>query len=139
VTDFRKRELLLFYGGAYLLIAILITVLFLFILGDFSFHNILVTFSIWGLIWVISMFAYPMFISDVNPDLLVNNPLLALFGYAIILVVFVGVYFLHKMFVTNRYGKKVGFSKIIDLYFPPPKKKKSVKSLEKPELLKESK
>ncbi len=137
MTDFRKRELLLFYGGAYLLIAILITGLFLFILGDFSFHNILVTFSIWGLIWLISMFAYPMFISDVNPDLLVNNPLLALFGYAIILVVLVGVFFLHKMVVANRYGKKVGFSKIIDLYFPPPKKK-SVKSLEKPELLKDS-
>ena len=85
------------------------------------------------------MFAYPMFISDVNPDLLANNPLLALFGYAVILVVLVGVYFLHKMFVANRYGDKVGFSKIIDLYFPPPKKKKPAKALEKPELLKEKK
>jgi len=77
VTDFKKRELLLFYGGAYLLIAILITVLFLFILGDFSSKNILITFSIWGLIWLISMFAYPMFITDVNSDLFTYNPLLA--------------------------------------------------------------
>ncbi len=122
-----------------MLIAILITVLFLFVLGDFSFHNILVTFSIWGLIWLISMFAYPMFISDVNPDLLALNPLLSLFGYVIILVVLVGVFFLHKMVVSNRYGDKVGFSKLIDLYFPPPKKKKPVKSQEKPELLKDSK
>ncbi len=139
MTDFKKRELLLFYGGAYLLIAILITVLFLFILGDFSSHNILVTFSIWGLIWLISMFAYPMFINDVNSDLFAYNPLLALFGYAIIIVVLVGVFFLHKMVVEKRYGKKVGFSKLIDLYFPPPKKKKSAKTKEKPTTLKEEK
>jgi hypothetical protein len=139
VTDFKKRELLLFYGGAYLLIAILITVLFLFILSDFSLHNILVTFSIWGLIWLISMFAYPMFINDVNSNFLAYNPLLALFGYAIIIVVLVGVFFLHKMVVEKRYEKKVGFSKLIDLYFPSPKKKKSVKTKEKPTPSKEEK
>ncbi|MHA1346205.1 MAG: hypothetical protein ACTSVO_10580 [Candidatus Heimdallarchaeaceae archaeon] len=139
MTDFKKTDLLLFYGGAYLLIAILITVLFLFIQGDFSARNILVTFSIWGIIWLISMFAYPMFINDVNPDLLASDPLLALLGYAIILAVLVGVFFLHKMVVEKRYGKKVGFSKIVDLYFPPPKKKKSVKPIEKPELIKENK
>ena len=85
------------------------------------------------------MFAYPMFISDVNSDLLVNNPLLALFGYAIIILVLVGAYFLHKMFVVKRYGKKVGFSKIIDLYFPPPKKEKPVKTKAKPAPLEEKK
>lgn len=85
------------------------------------------------------MFAYPMFISDVNPGLLVHNPLLALFGYAIILGVLVGVFFLHKMVVSNRYGKKVGFSKLIDLYFPPPKKEKPVKAVDKPVSLKEKK
>jgi 4-amino-4-deoxy-L-arabinose transferase-like glycosyltransferase len=139
VTDFKKKELLFFYGGAYLLIAILITVLFLFILGDFSLHNILVTFSIWGLIWLISMFAFPMFISDVNSNFFAYNPLLALFGYAIIIVVLVGVFFLHKMVVEKRHEKKVGFSKLIDLYFPPPKKKKSVKTKEKPTPSKEEK
>ncbi len=85
------------------------------------------------------MFAYPMFITDVNSDLFAYNPLLALFGYAIILVVFVGVFFLHKVVVEKRYGDKVGFSKLIDLYFPPPKKKKPVKTKEKPALLKEKK
>lgn len=85
------------------------------------------------------MFAYPMFINDVNSDSFAYNPLLALFGYAIIIVVLVGVFFLHKMVVEKRYGKKVGFSKLIDLYFPPPKKKKSVKAKEKPTPLKEEK
>ncbi len=85
------------------------------------------------------MFAFPMFISDVRSDLFVHDPLLILFGYAIIIVVLVGVYFLHKYFVEKRYGKKVGFSKIIDLYFPPPKKKKPIKPKEKSAPLKEEK
>jgi len=85
------------------------------------------------------MFAYPMFINDVNSDLFANNPSLALFGYAIIFVVLVAVFFLHKMIVEKRYGKKVGFSKLIDLYFPPPKKMSSVKTTEKPAPLKEKK
>ena len=139
MTDYKKRELLLFYGGAYLLIAILITVLFLVIHGNFSGTNILVTFSIWGIIWLISMFAYPMFISDVQPGLFAHDPLLILFGYAIIAVVLVGVFFIHKRFVEEKYGKKASFSRIIDLYFPPPKKKKVVKTKEKPTTLKEEK
>ena len=139
MTDFKIRELLLFYGGAYLLISVLITVLFLIIQGDYSGNNILVTFSIWGIIWLISMFAFPVFISDADASLFAQEPILVLFGYAIILIVVIGIYFLHKLFVQKKYGKKVGFSKIINLYFPPPKKKKTTAAIEKPELVKESK
>ena len=126
---FKKIELLLFYGGAYLITAILITILFLFIQGDYSTRNIILSFSMWGIIWLISMFAFPLFLSnEADNGSLPHNPKLALFAYLIIIVVFAITYFLHKNSIEKRTGEKVTISKIVNLYFPPPPPKKKEKS-----------
>ena len=117
MTDFKKRELLYFYGSAYLIIAILETILFSLILGKWSGFDLFLTFSIWGLIWLVSMFAYPMFFTDANAELLVLNPYFTLFGYVIIIGVYVLAYFLHKRYVEKRLGKKISFSRLVDQYF----------------------
>ncbi len=121
MTEFKRRELLYFYGSAYLIIAILETILFSIILGKWTGFDLLLTFSLWGLIWLVSMFAYPMFFTDARADLLAVNPYFTLFGYVIIIGVYVLAYFLHKRSVEKRLGKKISFSRLIDLYFSPKK------------------
>ena len=121
MIEFKRRELLYFYGSAYLIIAILETILFSLILGKWSGFDLLLTFSLWGLIWLVSMFAYPMFFTDARADMLALNPYFTLFGYAIIIGVYVLAYFLHKRSVEKRLGKKISFSRLIDLYFTPKK------------------
>lgn len=115
---YKTLELLLFYGSAYLIIAIINTFLFTAIIGTWTFKEILLNFSMWGIIWLVSMFAYPMFFMDVRQDNIALNGYFALFGYVIIILVFVITFFLHKQILQKREGKKLSMAKILDLYFP---------------------
>ena len=102
--------------------ALLETLLFTTIHGNWTFRNIMVNFSIWGLIWLISMFAYPVFFIDAQAEKLALSPYLSLVGYVIIIVMFIVTYLLHKKVVEKRVGKKLSFPRILDLYFPLSKK-----------------
>ncbi|MCG3216664.1 MAG: hypothetical protein KAS63_08060 [Candidatus Heimdallarchaeota archaeon] len=121
MTEFKRRDLLIYYGSAYLITAILETILFSSILGKWSGIEILLTFSIWGIIWLVSMFAYPMFFTDARAETLALNPYLSLLGYVIILGVFVLTYYLNKRNAEKRLNKKLSFSRLVDLYFPAKK------------------
>ncbi len=114
----RKRDLILFYGGAYLIIAYLETILFTSIIGVWSFKEILLNFSLWGIIWIVSLFAYPFFFTDSQSNLLALNPYFSLGGYVIIITMFYLTYRFHKSKVETFKGKKISFNKLIDLYFP---------------------
>ena len=101
-----------------MIVALLETLLFTIIHGSWTFRSIMINFSIWGLIWLISMFAYPVFFIDAQAEKLALSPYLSLIGYAIIVVMFIATYLLHKSVVERRAGKKLSFSRILDLYFP---------------------
>lgn len=118
MTNFNKNELLLYYGSAYLIVAILETILFSAILGDWTFRIIMLNFSIWGIIWLVSMFAFPLFIVDADPTMLALSPYLSLLGYVIIIGVFYVTYRIHIHQLEKRTKKKLSFSKMMDLYFP---------------------
>ena len=125
MTTFRKRELLLYYGVAYLITAILETFLFTLIIGDWTFRDILLNFSMWGIIWLVSLFAYPMFFLDVNRANLALSPYLSLVGYVIIILVFYLTYRFHRKKIEAKTEKKLSFNKLIDLYFPVSKSSKT--------------
>ncbi|MHA1222621.1 MAG: hypothetical protein ACTSP3_05070 [Candidatus Heimdallarchaeaceae archaeon] len=118
MKSFRKRELLLFYGSAYLVIALLNALLFTTIIGNWTPHEFFLNFSIWGLIWLVSMFAYPMFFMDAKQENLALNGYLALLGYVTIVFVYIITYFIHKRQLEIRTEKKLSITKILDLYFP---------------------
>jgi hypothetical protein len=119
VTDYSKKELLLYYGSAYIIIAILETILFSIIIGRWTFQDIFLNFSIWGITWLVTMFAFPMFFTDAKQANLAVNGYLALLGYVIIIGGYYLAYYLHTKSVEKRFGKKPTFRNIIDLYFPP--------------------
>ncbi len=125
MTTFRKRELLLYYGVAYLITAVLETILFTAIIGDWTFIDILLNFSMWGIIWLVSLFAYPMFFLDVNRSNLALSPYLSLLGYVIIILVYYLTYKFHKKKIEAKTEKKLTFNKLIDLYFPVGKSTKT--------------
>ncbi|MFW9851402.1 MAG: hypothetical protein ACFFDS_00485 [Candidatus Thorarchaeota archaeon] len=122
MTDYSKKELLLYYGSAYIIIAILETILFSIIIGRWSFYDIFLNFSIWGITWLVTMFAFPMFFTDAQQSTLALSGYLALIGYVIIIAGYYFAYYLHTKSVEKRFGKKPTFRNIIDLYFPPPDK-----------------
>ncbi|MHA1954150.1 MAG: hypothetical protein ACW96U_09430 [Candidatus Heimdallarchaeaceae archaeon] len=122
MTELKKRDLLFFYGGAYLAIAILEGILFTLIIGSWEGIDIFFNFSIWGLVWLISMFAYPMFFMDARQDLIALNGQLALLGYVIIIGGYILTYYLHKRYLTKKLNEDISFKKVLDLYFPPGKK-----------------
>jgi len=117
VTVFRKRELLLYYGVGYLITAVLETILFTILIGSYSFRDIMLNFSLWGITWLVSMFVYPMFFTDANSANLAFTPYLSLVGYVIIIAVFYATYRFHKNMVESRLEKRLSFNKLIDLYF----------------------
>jgi len=119
VTDYRKRELLLYYGGAYMIIALLEAILFSSIIGSWKGIDLLFNFSVWGLIWIISMFAYPMFFMNAQQESLALPGWLAVLGWIIIIVGYAVTYILHKRSLEKRTDTKLSFRKILDLYFPP--------------------
>jgi hypothetical protein len=120
VTELKKLDLLFFYGGAYLIIAVLEGILFSSITGKWSGADALFNFSVWGLCWLVTMFAYPMFFMDARQSNLALNGQLALIGYVIIIVVYVLAYYLHKVYMKKKLNEdKLSFRKILDLYFPP--------------------
>lgn len=118
MTAFRKRELILYYGVAYLITAILETIWFTILIGSWTFRDIMLNFSMWGIIWLVSLFAYPMFFTDAQSSNLALSPYLALMGYVIIIVMYYLTYRFHKKNIETRVGKKLSFNKLIDLYFP---------------------
>lgn len=122
MTELKKRDLLFFYGGTYLIIAVFEGILFSAITGLWSGVDALFNFSVWGLCWLVTMFAYPMFFMDARQSDLALSGQLALLGYVIIIVGFVLVYYLHKMYLKKKFDEeKLSFRKIMDLYFPPTK------------------
>ena len=127
MTDYSKKELLLYYGSAYIIIAILETILFSIIIGRWSFQDIFLNFSIWGITWLVTMFAFPMFFTDANQSNLALNGYLALLGYVIIIAGYYLAYYLHSKSVEKRLGEKPTFRKMIDLYFPSSEKSPSEK------------
>ena len=122
MTDYSKKELLLYYGSAYLIIAILETILFSIIIGRWSFQDIFLNFSIWGITWLVTMFAFPMFFTDAKQSSLAVSGYLALLGYVIIIGGFYLAYYLHTKSIEKRLGKKPTFRNVIDLYFPSSEK-----------------
>ncbi|NPD89112.1 MAG: hypothetical protein HGN29_10335 [Asgard group archaeon] len=120
MTELKKRDLLFFYGGAYLVIAILEGILFTLIIGSWAGIDLLFNFSVWGLVWLISMFAYPMFFMDARDHLALNGTL-ALLGYVIIIGGYILAYYLHKMYLTKKLNEDLSFKKVLDLYFPTSK------------------
>lgn len=122
MTDYSKKELLLYYGSAYLIIAILETILFSIIIGRWSFLDIFLNFSIWGITWLVTMFAFPVFFTDAKQSSLAVSGYLALLGYVIIFGGYFLAYYLHTKSIEKRLGKKPTFRNVIDLYFPPSEK-----------------
>ena len=118
MTDFRKREFLLYYGLAYLIIAIFETFLFTAIIGKWTLYDFFLNFSIWGIIWLVSLFAYPMFFTDAMTENLALDPLYALLGFYIIIAGLFLTYQLHIKIVEKRIGKELSFNKLMNLYFP---------------------
>lgn len=135
MTTFRKRELLLYYGVAYLITAVLETILFTLIIGSWTFRDIILNFSIWGIIWLVSLFAYPMFFTDANRAKIALNPYLSLLGYAIIILVYYLTYKLHKKNVEAHVNKKLSFNRLIDLYFPVKKDSPKKIAQEQPDII----
>ncbi len=118
MRHYTKKEFFLIYGSTYMIIAILETILFTLIDGRWSFRDIILNFSIWGLIWLVSMFAYPVLFTSADPSKLQLSPYFALLGYVIIILCYYVAYQLHKRFLERTTGKKLHFSKLMDLYFP---------------------
>ena len=117
---FPKKDLLLYYGTAYLIVALLETILFLLIGGHYSFIDIVTVFSIWGIVWIITLFAYPLFLTDADPSKLNLSPYYALFGYVIIVIVYYIAYRWHKTKIEEKVGQKITITQLLDLYFPLP-------------------
>lgn len=122
MTAYSKKELLLYYGCAYLITAILETILFSIIIGRWSFLDIILNFSIWGITWLVTMFAFPVFFTDAKQSSLAASGYFALIGYVIIIAVFYLTYYLHTKSVEKRLEEKPTFRKLIDLYFPSTEK-----------------
>jgi len=120
VIAFPKKDLLLYYGTAYLIVALLETILFLLIGGHYSFIDIVTVFSIWGIVWIITLFAYPLFLTDADPSKLNLSPYYALFGYVIIVIVYYIAYRWHKTKIEEKVGQKITITQLLDLYFPLP-------------------
>ena len=118
VSAYSKRELLRYYGSAYLIIAVLETILFTIMGGNYTFRDIVINFSIWGVVWLVTCFTYPLFLKDADPTMLKLPKEFALLGYVIIIVVYYITYKKHKESLEKRVGRKLSFTQILDLYFP---------------------
>ena len=124
----RKRDLIVYYLGAYIFIAYLETIWFTILIGSWTFRDILLNFSMWGITWLVSLFAYPMFFTDANQARIALNPYFSLFGYVIIIAVFYLTFVIHKRSVEAHINKKISFTKLVDLYFPVKKEKSEAPS-----------
>ena len=123
MTEFKKRHLLLIYGLAYLLIAIILTFLFTAIIGEWTTREWFLNFSMWGLIWLVSMFGYPMFFLDADPTTLSLDPALSVLAYFIIIAGLFIAYQLHIKLLEKKLGRELHIGKVLNLYFPVKKKK----------------
>ncbi|MHA1853793.1 MAG: hypothetical protein ACTSUF_09870 [Candidatus Heimdallarchaeaceae archaeon] len=118
MSGYSKRELLRYYGSTYLIIAVLETVLFTIMGGNYTLRDIVINFSIWGVVWLVTCFTYPLFLKDADPSMLKLPKEFALLGYVIIVVAYYIAYKKHKGFLERRERKKLSFTQILDLYFP---------------------
>ncbi len=122
MTEFKKRHLLLIYGLAYLVIGIILTFLFTAIIGEWTTRGWFLNFSMWGLIWIVAMFGYPMFFLDADPTTLSLDPALSILAYFIIVAGLFLSYQLHVKVLERKLGKELHIGKVLNLYFPVKKK-----------------
>ncbi|MCE7740036.1 MAG: hypothetical protein KAU62_01360 [Candidatus Heimdallarchaeota archaeon] len=122
MTEFKKRHLLLIYGSAYVIIAFILTFLFTAIIGDWTFRGFILNFSMWGIIWIVSMFGYPMFFLDADPTTLSIDPAFSVLAYFVIIAGLFITYQLHVKTIENKLSKELSIGKILNLYFPIKKK-----------------
>jgi len=118
VTEFKKRHLLLIYGLGYLIIAFILAFLFTAIIGEWTAGAWFLNFSMWGLIWLVSMFGYPMFFLDADPHTLAMNPYFSFLAYFIIIAGLFITYQIHVKLLEKKLGKKLRIGKVLNLYFP---------------------
>lgn len=72
----------------------------------------------WGIIWIVSMFGYPMFFLDADPTTLSIDPALSVLAYFIIIAGLFITYQLHVKIIEKKLGKELSIGKILNLYFP---------------------
>jgi len=122
VTEFKKRHLLLIYGSAYVLIAFILAFLFTAIIGEWTFSAFILNFSMWGIIWIVSMFGYPMFFLDADPTALSIDPAFSVLAYFVIIAGLFITYQLHVKIIEKKLSKELSIGKILNLYFPVKKR-----------------
>ena len=76
----------------------------------------------WGIIWIVSMFGYPMFFLDANPNALSIDPAFSVLAYFVIIAGLFITYQLHVKTIENKLSKELSIGKILNLYFPIKKK-----------------
>jgi len=125
VTEFKKRHLLLIYGSAYVLIAFILTFLFTAIIGEWTFRGFILNLSICGIIWIVSMFGYPMFFLDADSTTLSIDSAFSVLAYFIITAGLFITYQLHVKLLEKKLGKELSIGKILNMYFPVKKTSKA--------------
>ncbi|MCG3258574.1 MAG: hypothetical protein H7644_02410 [Candidatus Heimdallarchaeota archaeon] len=115
---------MLIYGSAYVLIAFILAFLFTAIIGEWTFSAFILSFSMWGIIWIVSMFGYPMFFLDADPATFSIDPAFSVLAYFVIIAGLFITYQLHVKIIEKKLGKELSIGKILNMYFPV--KKKSV-------------
>jgi len=111
----------LIYGSAYVIIAFILTFLFTAIIGEWTFSDFMLNFSMWGIIWIVSMFGYPMFFLDAGPTTLSMDPAFSVLAYFIIIAGLFITYQLHVKLLEKKLSKQLTISKILNMYFPAKK------------------
>ncbi len=113
------------YGSAYVLIAFILTFLFTAIIGEWTFRGFILTFSMWGIIWIVSMFGYPMFFLDADSTTLSIDSAFSVLAYFIIIAGLFITYQLHVKLLEKKLGKELSIGKILNMYFPVKKTSKA--------------
>ena len=113
------------YGSAYVLIAFILAFLFTAIIGEWTFSAFILNFSMWGIIWIVSMFGYPMFFLDADPTTLSIDPAFSVLAYFIIIAGLFITYQFHVKLLEKKLGKELSIGKILNMYFPVGKTSKA--------------
>lgn len=76
----------------------------------------------WGIIWIVSMFGYPMFFLDADPTALSIDPAFSVLAYFVIIAGLFITYQLHVKIIEKKLGKELSIGKILNMYFPVKKR-----------------
>ncbi|MCG3218332.1 MAG: hypothetical protein KAR35_04975 [Candidatus Heimdallarchaeota archaeon] len=113
-----KKELRYFYFLPYIITAILSPsiLIFVFNFNTSNFFYILSFYLMMGLIWPITIFAWPapmlsLFRADQWTDLIIYS-----FAFVVPIVSFTMAYFNHRAYLTKKLGSKPSFLKMLDHY-----------------------